>query len=476
MKKNLILILLIFCSIVSVNAKVKLPALVGDNMVLQQNTDVKIWGWSEPKATIEIAPSWCDAVKVKADKEGNWSAIVKTPAASFDVQTMTISDGEAVTLNNILIGEVWICSGQSNMDIPVQGGRDCPIEHSQEIIVESAQYPNIRLFFVKIDAALEKKSDVTGNWKSASPSVVKKFSAISYLYGLNLHKALNIPIGIINSSCGGTWIEAWFPAELQKDFEDFDPESVGRKEMSGFNTLEVQYNAMIYPLHNYAIKGFCWYQGESNVGRGSSSSNYADKMVAMINNWRNIWGGDKKPFYYVEIVPYEYGENDINGALLREQQAKVMSMIDNVGMVCTNDLIYDYETSNIHPSQKVPVAKRLAYWALSKDYGYGDAIKPIGPTFKSMEVNNGVVKVSFDGGDYGFVIKGEIPGFELAGADKVFHPAKAVRMRPDATVLYLSTYDVARPIAVRYNFKNCSPGKLWDAFGQPVVPFRSDDF
>lgn len=473
MSKKLALIIVMLCSIITSNAKVKLPALVGNNMVLQQNSPVKIWGWSEPKATIEIAPSWCDAVEVKADKEGRWCAIVKTPVASFEKQTVTISDGDKVTLNNILIGEVWLCSGQSNMEIPVQGGRDCPIESSQELIVESAQYPNLRLFSVKIASMLEKQSDVIGGWQPATPSVVKTFSAIGYKFGLDLCKALNTPVGIINSSCGGSWIEAWFPAELQKGFGDFIPESVGRKEMSGFNTVEILYNAMIYPLHNYTVKGFCWYQGESNVGRGKY---YAEKMVTMINHWREIWGGDKKPFYYVEIAPYTYGENNLDGVLLREQQAKVMLMLENTGMVCTNDLISDSEKGNIHPSQKVPIAKRLAYWALSKEYGYGDAIKAIGPTFKSMEVENGVVKVSFEGSDCGFIIKDNIKGFEIAGADKVFHPATAVRRRPDATVLYLSSYDVAKPVAVRYCFKNYSPGNLWDAFGQPVVPFRSDNF
>jgi sialate O-acetylesterase len=474
MKKTLILVFVTLLTVAKVNAKIKLPALVGDNMVLQQSTNVKIWGWSTPNAMVRVTPSWCKAVKVKADNDGNWLVVVKTPAASFVKRSITISDGDAVTINNILIGEVWLCTGQSNMQIPMQGGRDCPIEGSQQVIVESAQYPDIRLFTVKVDGKLEKQADVTGNWQVATPSIVKQFSAIGYLYGLNLQKALHVPVGIINSSCGGTWIETWFPTELQKKFDDFDPASVARKDMSGMTTTEILYNGMIYPLHNYAIKGFCWYQGETNVGR---SKHYAEKMVAMINNWREIWGGDKKSFYYVEIAPCDHGEENIDEALVREQQAKVMSMVDNVGMVCTNDLIYEYERGNVHATQKIPVAQRLAYWALSKDYGYGDAIKTIGPTYKSMEVQDGgVVKVSFNGSDCGFIIKGDIVGFELAGADKIFHPATAVRRRPDATVLYVSCYAVGKPVAIRYNFKNYSPGSLWDAFGQPVVPFRSDNF
>lgn len=474
MKKNLFLTAALILVAATLNAKVKLPALVGDNMVLQQNTDVKIWGWSDPGKTVEVAPSWGKAVKVRSDGSGNWTAIVKTPVASLDKYSITVSDGDPVTLNNVLIGEVWLCSGQSNMEMMVEGGRDCPVEDAQELILESVHYPDLRLFTVKINSSWEKQDDVTGSWQQSSPAVVKKFSAIGYKFGAELQKALNIPVGIISSSCGGTWIETWFPAELQKDFPDYDPQSVVQDKRTGFDKLEILYNAMIYPLRNYVIKGFCWYQGETNIGRGKY---YADKMKAMIGHWRELWGGEKKPFYYVELPPYQYGEDNMRGALLREQQFKVMEMVENTGMVCTNDLVYDYETANIHPSRKIPIAKRLALWALSNDYGYGDAIKTIGPVFKSMEVQDGgIVKVTFDGSDCGFLIKGEIEGFELAGPNMEFHPAKAVRRRPDATVLYVSSYDVGNPVAVRYRFRNCSVGNLWDTFGQPVVPFRSDDW
>ena len=458
-------------------AKVRLPAVVGDNMVLQQATDVKVWGWAAPGSEVRVAPSWGAAVRTEADAEGRWCTTLRTPAASFEKRTIRIGDGdgEPVVLRNVLIGEVWLCSGQSNMEIPVQGGRDCPIEHSLEIIAESAQYPDVRLFSVKIDGGLTPREDVTGAWCEASPATVKTFSAVGYLFGRNLCRALGVPVGIINSSCGGTWIEAWFPAELQKHFGDFDPASLPTREgQSGMTTVEILYNGMIYPLHNFAIKGFCWYQGCTNVGR---STYYAEKMVAMIDHWRDLWGGDRKPFYYVEIAPVENGEQNVDCALVREQQARVMEMTDNVGMVSTNDLVYDYERWNVHPSQKEPIAQRLAYWALSRDYGYGDAIKTIGPRYKSMEVlEGGVVRLSFDGSDCGFLVKGEIEGFELAGADGKFHPARAERRRPDPTVLYVSTYAVGEPKYVRYNFKNCSIGHLWDAFGQPVIPFRTDDF
>ena len=456
-------------------AKVRLPAVIGDNMVLQQQSEVKLWGWASPWATVRVKCSWGNTAVAKADAGGCWLVKIKTPGASFDRRNITISDGQTLVLENILIGEVWLCSGQSNMEMMVQGGRDCPIENSQRIIVESAQYPEIRLFSVKIDGSLHPKDDVTGTWEQAAPETVKRFSAVGYLFGRNLHKALNVPIGIINASCGGTWIEAWFPAELQKEFEDYDPETVPVREgQSGMNTMEILYNGMIYPLRNYAIKGFCWYQGCTNEGR---STCYARKQAALIRHWREIWGGESKPFYYVEIAPHENGEEHVYGALVREQQAMVMDLVENTGMVCTNDLVYDYERWNVHPSRKEPVAERLSWWALSRDYGYGDAVKVIGPRFKSMELlDGGVLKVSFTGSEYGFIVDGPIEGFEVAGADGVFKKAHAERRRPDPTVLYVSAYDVGKPLYLRYNFKNCSPGHLWDAFGQPVVPFRTDTF
>ena len=475
MKRIGLLVLYVMLAALPVRGAVRLPAVIGDNMVLQQQTDAAIWGWADPGKTVTVNTSWGVSAKTKADAEGKWLVKVATPAASFEKRTITISDGKPVQVKNVLIGEVWFCSGQSNMQMMVQGGRDCPIEHSQQIIVESAQYPDIRLFQVDIAGGLQPKDDVPAEWKEASPEVVKSFSAVGYLFGRNLFKALNVPIGVINSSCGGTWIEAWFPASLQTGFADYNPDSIPTAEgQSGMTKMELLYNGMIYPLHNFAIKGFLWYQGCTNVGR---SSCYAEKQVALIKHWREIWGGDCKPFYYVEIAPHEDGQENLGEALVREQQAKVMDMIENVGMVCTNDLVYDYEKWNVHPSRKEPVAERLAWWALSKDYGYGDAVKVIGPRFKSMEIlEGGVLKVSFTGSECGFIIDGPIEGFEVAGKDGVFKPAQAVRRRPDPTVLYVSNYDVGHPVYLRYNFKNCAIGHLWDAFGQPVVPFRTDDF
>jgi len=474
--KRLITVAAILLAALPCFAELRLPALVGDNMVLQQQTTTKVWGWAKPGAKVKVTTSWGVSAQAKAASDSTWCVDVKTPEASNDAQTVTVSDGsKSIVLKNILIGEVWFCGGQSNMDIPVEGGRDCPIEHSQQIIVESAQFPNVRLFRVALEGGLEPKTDVRGHWMVASPQTVHDFSVVGYLYGRNLNRALHIPVGIIVASCGGTWIETWFPASLQTGFADYDPESIPTAEgQSGMTKMEILYNGMIAPCCNYQVKGFIWYQGCTNVGR---SKCYAEKQCALIRHWRDIWGGDSKPFYYVEIAPCEYGEDNIEEALVREQQAKVMDMIENVGMVCTNDLIYDYEKWNVHPSRKEPVAERLSWWALSRDYGYGDAVKVIGPRFKSMElIEGGVLRVEFEGADCGFVFDGPIEGFEVAGANGKFQAAQAVRRRPDATVLYVSNYNVGKPVYLRYNFKNCAVGHLWDAFGQPVVPFRTDTF
>ncbi len=456
-------------------AKVRLPAIVGDNMVLQQDTLVNVWGWADPGKKVTVSASWGVKKSAVTGQDGKWLLQIKTPKASFEKYTMTVSDGTPVTLKNILVGEVWLCSGQSNMQMMVEGGRDCPIENSQKIIVGSINYPDVRLFTVQLNGGLEPREDVTGQWDEASPSVVKQFSAIGYLFGRNLQDHLHVPVGIINSSCGGTWIEAWFPASLQTGFADYDPASIPTAEgQSGMTKMELLYNGMIAPIKNYAVKGFLWYQGCTNAGR---SDCYAEKMVALIKHWRDIWGGASKPFYYVELAPHEDGFENLRTALVREEQAKVMDMIENVGMVCTNDLVYDYESWNVHPSRKEPIAERLLYWALSKTYGYGDAIKTIGPRFKSMELlDGGVLKVSFHGSECGFIVDGPIEGFEVAGPDGIFYPAQALRHRPDPTVLYVSAYNVGRPVYLRYNFKNWAPGHLWDAFGQPVVPFRTDNF
>lgn len=481
-RKLTILFVLVTLISGTLQAKVTLPSVLSDNMVLQQQTDIKIWGWSKPGATINIKATWGVKGSAKADPEGNWSAIIKTPEASFKEYTITISDGDPITLKNILVGEVWLCSGQSNMEMSLMGIGPSGVTNAGQYIAESKGYPGLRLFNVPQKSSVVQEKDCQGKWLLSSPEALKGFSATGYLYGLQLYKLLNVPVGIINASWGGTIIEAWMDADAQRSFTDVDLEQLFNEKLQVYNKPVSLYNGMIAPLTNFSLRGFIWYQGESNVPRHST---YADKMVSLIKFWRKLWGNDNMPFFYAEIAPYDYRANrmdmseaQIDAALLREQQAKVMKMIENTGMVCTNDLVYPYERTEIHPGNKPELAKRFAYWALRNTYGYGDAIPVMGPQFKEMKIQNGKAVVSFTVSETGGFIAtpSEIQGFEIAGSDRVFYPAKAVKRSPFSRDLTVSSDEVTDPVAVRYCFRNWLPGNVSSVFGLPLVPFRTDSW
>jgi sialate O-acetylesterase len=481
MKNFICLIVFIFSFTGILSAKVTLPSLLSDNMVLQQQSKVKVWGWSEPNVSVKITTSWGVKVSVKSDNEGNWYFTITTPAASYTSHTITISDGDPVVIKNILIGEVWLCSGQSNMEMTFTGIWGSPVLGANQTIEESGLYPNLRLFTVGKNSTTTPQRDCKGSWQISSPAVTRNFSAIGYFYGLQLQKILNVPIGIINSSWGGTIIEAWMDSVSQKEFTDVDLRLLYDEKVPVYSKPVSCFNGMIAPLINYSLRGFIWYQGESNVPRFST---YADKMVTLINFWRTLWANDKMPFFYTEIAPYNYAANrldlteaQINAALLREKQVHVMEMIKNVGMVCTNDLVFPYERNEIHPSNKLEVARRFTYWALQTTYGFDDALSVIGPQYKSMKVENGRALLSFSGVDgEGIMIKGDILGFEIAGNDHIFYPASVLKVFPKVSELVVFSDKVTEPVAVRYCFKNFSIGNVSNVYEQPMVPFRTDDW
>jgi sialate O-acetylesterase len=480
--KNIILLLVLIISFAgTLSAKITLPSLVGDNMVLQQQSKVKVWGWSKPNTSVEVTASWGVTASAKSDNEGAWSVAIITPVASFTQYTMTLSDGEPVTLKNILIGEVWLCSGQSNMEMTFTGIWGSPVTGANQTIAESGLYPDLRLFTVEKNSITTPQKDCRGSWLISTPDATKNFSAVGYLYGLQLHRILNVPVGLISTSWGGTIIEAWMDAESQKLFTDVDLKLLNDEKFPVYGKPVSCFNGMIAPLVNYSLRGFIWYQGESNVPRYST---YAEKMVALIKFWRSLWGKDNMPFFYAEIAPYNYAANrldlteaQINAALLREQQARVMGMINNVGMVCTNDLVSPNEREEIHPSDKLEVAKRFSYWALHSTYKFGNALSVIGPQYKSITVDKGKAFLSFSGVDgEGLSVKGDISGFEIAGSDHVFYPATAIKVFPKVTQLTVFSDKVTEPFSVRYCFKNFSIGNVSNAYGQPMVPFRTDNW
>lgn len=456
-------------------AKVDLPDIFSDNMVLQQQTDARIWGWSEPGAKVTVGTSWSgNAVTVDADKNGKWTATVKTPAASYAPQTLTIADKDGqVKLSNVLIGEVWFCSGQSNMEMPLAGFDNCPISGANEVIATSAQYKGIRMATVEKNGQLSPVDRCQGKWKVCNPENSPRFSATAFFFARMVNSVLDVPVGIINCSWGGTMVEGWLPRDTVAKYPDIDLKRDIRKEEPHdwwhYLSPTLMYNGMLHPLEGYTIKGFLWYQGESNVGKHKT---YAQRLKTMVDLWRKEWGQGELPFYFVEIAPFGKYEGRAS-AFLREAQYKAQSMIANSAMVSTNDLVEPYEAENVHPKDKRSVGSRLAYQALAKTYNI-KGIEADCPAYKSMEVKGDTVVLSFVHADNGFNRMKGMEGFEVAGADHEFYPAKAELLGKNQIVVVCDK--VSSPVSVRYAFHDYSPGNVANLRGLPLVPFRTDDW
>ncbi len=476
MNKNTLLLLGALCAAFFTStplfADIKLPAIFGNNMVLQRETEVAIWGMSEKNATVEVITSWNDkSYSTKADSNGRFKLKVTTPKAGGPF-SVTISDGKPLTLENVLIGEVWVCSGQSNMQMPMRGYNNQPVIGSLDAILESTN-PNLRLFNVGMSASPTPNDDFKGKWNMTEPETTPAFSATAYFYGRLLQKTLKVPVGLIVSSWGGTTIQPWMNDEACKEFEFYKTmrrDSVFPK-VGAPKTPTSLFNAMINPMVGYGIRGAIWYQGESNKWEPES---YQRLMPAMIKGWRNEWEQGDFPFYYAQVAPH--GKNDVlpNGGFLREAQLKASTVLPNVGMASTMDI---GEQFCIHPAQKEDVGKRLAYLALSETYGI-KGISPYSPVFKDMTFKNDTAILSFDKAPDGLFFKGkELSLFEVAGADKVFYPAKATIIRKGTDNLIIVKSDsVKEPVAVRYAFKNFVIGDLFGNNGVPVSSFRTDDW
>ncbi len=447
-------------------AEIKLPAIFGNNMVLQQQSEVSIWGTAEKNATVKVVTSWNDKkYSTKASDDGRWKLKVATPTAGgpYDV---TISDGKALKLENVLIGEVWVCSGQSNMQMPMKGFNNQPVIGSLEAILTS---PNstIRFFSVGLDASLTPLEDFKGKWDVCNQETTEKFSATAYFFGRMLQETLHVPIGLIHSSWGGTAIEPWMSEGNCKEFDFIKMVKETPFPKNPPKAPASLYNAMIHPMVGYGIRGAIWYQGESNR---FEPERYQKLLPAMIKDWRNKWEVGDFPFYYVQIAPH--GKSDLlpNGAFLREAQLNASTAISNVGMACILDL---GEQNNIHPANKEIGSKRLAYLALSQTYAI-KGINPYSPTMKAMTIKNDTVRLTFNNAPNGLTSYGkELSLFELAGADKKFYPAKATIT---ATGIIVKSESVQQPVAARYAFKNFIMGDLFGTNGLPVSSFRTDDW
>lgn len=465
--KKINLILIFFMIGFTLMSKPQLPEILSDGMVLQQKSTVKIWGKSDAGKTVSISTSWGGETKSAiADSDGNWLVMIDTPEASFTPYSITISDGEEVVLNNILIGEVWLASGQSNMEMPLNGFWNNPIKDANDVILNAGQYPAIRFVTIEKAQSFEPLETAKGKWQVSNPENAPQFSATAFFFAETLHKALNVPVGIIVSAWGGSKVEAWTNREILNTYDDVDLDEETVNKLHPMSRPLLMYNGMIHPITNYKVNGFIWYQGESNIG---AHEVYPDRLNNMVTLWRELWEDSDIPFYYAEIAPFEYGEGDW-AAYLREAQFDAQKLIKNSGMISTNDLVEEYEKHNIHPRNKTDVGKRLAYMALNRNYNFSQ-VEAHGPEFASMEIIDNKAIISFDHAHNGFNRFDDIVGFEIAGEDGVFVPAKA---RVNHLKVEVYNENINNPTAVRYCFRNFMIGNLANTRNLPVVPFRSD--
>ncbi len=481
------------------SAELRLPRVFGDHMVLQRGMPIRIWGWTGPGARVEVR--LCTQSKTAtADAAGRWQ-VELAPLEAGGPFDMTIAGGSTITLNDILIGEVWLCSGQSNMEWSVRAAKDAKRE------IAEAKYPNVRLFHVPKHHSGQPQSDVNASWRRCDPGAVANFSAVGYFFGRHLHKELNIPIGLIASSWGGTRIEPWTPpcgfaaveklkgisdqlAKQSADYRKAVAGSVGKIEAwakaarkalaengpipgappfpqegrASHQSPTRLYNAMIHGLVPLSLRGAIWYQGESNNGEGMM---YHEKMKALISGWREVFRNDELAFYFVQLAPFRYRGNPTSLPGIWEAQAETLK-VPHTGMAVITDI---GNTRDIHPRKKVDVGKRLALWALAKNYGKTDLVYS-GPLYRSMRVEDGKIRVSFDNVGSGLAGRDdkELTHFEIAGDDKKFQKARAVIDGDDVLV---SSDAVMRPAAVRFGWHQMAEPNLMNKEGLPASPFRT---
>ena len=463
----------LFCALAALisftaSAKVTLPKFFADNMVLQQQSECKLWGWAEPGKKILVVTPWDKkSHPATARKDGYFQVTVKTPEAGGPY-TISFKDGDVVTLNNVMIGEVWICSGQSNMEMQMKGFKQQPVEGTTEELLHCKDN-QLRLFTVKRHASLTPEKDVTGQWSEATTASVRDFSATAYYFGRALRQALGVPVGLICTSWGGSACEAWMNADWLKAFpkvkQTITDEDVKKLQQRCPTAL---YNGQLKPLIGYGMRGAIWYQGEDNVPRYDF---YAPLLKAMVEGWRSDWKQGEFPFYYCQIAPYDYSLIQWEGSqYLREQQAKAESMIANARMAVLMDAGLEY---GIHPRRKRQAGERLALLALANTYGVKGL--PDFAVYKEVVFQNDTAVVSFDRSkEWVYFEHGTTSNnFEVAGADRVFHPASKVWVSRNR--VYITCDQVKKPVAVRYAFKDWADGDLMHD-GLPVSSFRSDDW
>jgi sialate O-acetylesterase len=494
MKKTLLLAIF---SAAAIRADVKLPALISDHMLIQQQMPVRIWGSASPGEVIKVAMQ-AQARSTTAGPDGKWQVFL-SPVPAGGPYEMTVAGTNTITVHDVLAGEVWVGSGQSNMEFPMSRVKD--FEHE----IPAANFPQMRLFTVKRVVADVPADDVQGSWSACTPETAKSFSAVAYFFGRELHQTRHVPVGLIHSSWGGTPAQAWteksfldddqnlhvyrtnwdktltdYPAKQEEYEKKILPkweEQVAAAKKSGTkapakpappvgpghpNTPTGLYNGMIAPLTPYAIRGVIWYQGESNANANEARL-YRRLFPAMIESWRKQWGEGSFPFYFVQLANFQ-----TNGwwPLLRESQSETLELA-HTGQALAIDV---GNRTDIHPTDKQTVGHRLALVALAETYG--ERIVSSGPTLREMTLDGSDATIWFDNVGKGLEARGgTLTGFAIAGADEKFFPATAKIVDNRVVV---SSPDVKDPKAVRYAWADYPAAALYNRDGLPAVPFRTD--
>lgn len=480
--KYLVAVIFATVCMVSAKAKVGLPSLMSSDMVLQRNAEVNIWGKAKPGAKVSVVPSWSGKTYIaKADKNGRWIIKIATTDAGGPY-TLTISDGEPVELKGVMLGEVWVCGGQSNMEMQVHGFMHQAVHGAVDAITDAKRYPDMRLFTVGRNGSGELADDCQGEWLKPTPKSVADFSAVAYFFGSMLSKVLDVPIGLIVSCWGDSPVETWMDEATFNSVEGINREA-SLKRTAPYQKVNNLYNGMINPIIHHTAKGFIWYQGETNR---AYPDDYAKLLPAMIGNWRQKWGNNDMPFYMVQIAPYRYeGNSGCSLPLFIEAQYKVADSVRKVAVAATTDVGNELA---IHPGHKREVGDRLAFLALANDYGVEGLPLPA-PRYKSMTVDNNKVTITFtnlqedpdwwNGNAFHTYLDDRYirpVGFEIAGEDRVFYPAKG-GFGHGVNTVELYSDSVPHPVAVRYYFRNfVRDANVKTSLGQPLVPFRTDNW
>jgi len=453
-----------------VKAQVTIPKVFASNMVLQQNSEVNIWGWAAAGEKVSVVGSWNrKRVKTTAGTDRKWSVRIKTPkaTAACTPYNVTIEGTNKITLDNVLIGEVWLLSGQSNMELPLKGW-SVPVVGGKEAI-ESANYPNIRFIVAGHMSASSPQTDITKNWGNftwteCSPASAKEFSALGYFFARELHLDLKVPVGLVVSAWGGSSCEAWTNAgslQLVNDYKDKGPWT--SKNAEDNQTATCLYNGMIAPIVPFTFAGALWYQGETNVGRAEQLTQL---FPAMIKGWREAWSTKELPFYFVQLCPWG-GNGGYSLPEAWEAQASALSL-SNTAMAATLDV---GDVKDIHPVRKEPVGHRLALIAKAKNYGYKE-LEYSGPQYKSMKIDGNKIRLSFDHCGSGLkALNGVLTQFEVAGDDKTYVEAEATIEGREVVV---SCKTIAAPKYVRYAWSGTATASLYNVEDLPAPPFRTD--